>query len=157
MPGSNAGSQRGSAAAQAAYIDRAFSRYSYSALGQLSAGLLGGVIGSSFNTSPQAKFLINYGVELRDGTIKGILISSSDGISAPTGQCVFINDLAEAPRYLCNDSIIGFIERAKRQTSNANSADVAKVQERINCKIDVVGTIQLNAEDCKKLNGKPAE
>ena len=44
MPGSNAVSQLGSAVAQAAYVDRSFGRYNYSALTQLSAGLLGGEV-----------------------------------------------------------------------------------------------------------------
>lgn len=151
--GSSAGSQLGSAVAQAAYIDRSFSRYNYSALGQLSAGLLGGLIGSSLNTTPQSRYLINYGVELRDGTIKGVLKSSSDGMVAPTGQCIFTNDVQEAPKYLCNDNFAAFIERAKRQGLLTNKSEVGKPQDKVDCKIDVVGTLKLDREACQKSNG----
>lgn len=151
--GSNIGSQLGSSVAQAAYIDRSFSGYNYSALGQLSAGLIGGLVGSSLNTSPQSRYLINYGVELPDGTIKGVLKLSSDGIAAPTGQCVFANDMQEAPRYLCNDNIAAFIERAKRQGLAGNNTEVSKFQEKVNCKVDIVGTIKLDRDICAKSNG----
>lgn len=151
--GSNAGSQLGSSVAQAAYIDRSFSRYNYSALGQLSAGLIGGLIGSSLNTSSLSRYLINYAVELRDGTIIGVLKLSSDGIAAPTGQCVFAIDMQEAPKYLCNDNIAAFIERAKRQGLAGSNSEASKFQEKVNCKIDIVGTIKLDREICQKSNG----
>jgi hypothetical protein len=115
--------------------------------------LIGGLIGSSLNTSPQSRYLINYAVELRDGTIKGVLKLSSDGIAAPTGQCVFANDMQEAPKYLCNDNIAAFIERAKRQGLAGSNSEASKFQEKVNCKIDIVGTIKLDRETCQKSNG----
>lgn len=151
--GSSAGSQLGSAIAQAAYIDRSFNSYNYSALGQLSAGLLGGILGASLNTAPEARFLINYSVEFRDGSIRGVLKPSSDGIAAPTGQCVFTSDIQEAPMYLCSDSLTAFIDRAKRVGLAGNSGGLSKLSEKVNCKIDVVGTIKLDNEACQKSNG----
>lgn len=151
---SSAGSRVGSAVAQAAYIDRSIGRYSYSALGQLSAGLLGGIIGSAYNTPAQNRFIINYGVELRDGTIRGVLKSSTDGIASPVGQCVYTTDMLIAPRYLCTDTIVGFIERAKRQNLTAGSAGATEDQEKVSCKVDKIGVIQLDTQACQKLGGR---
>lgn len=151
--GSNAGSQLGSAVAQAAYIDRSFDRYNYSALRQLSAGLLGGILGSSLNTAPEFRFIINYSVEFRDGSIRGLLKSSSDGIAAPTGQCVFSSDIQEAPRYLCGDSLAAFIARAKRIGLAGNHDAAGKIIDKVNCKLDVIGIIKLDREACEKSNG----
>lgn len=154
--GSSAGAQLGSAVAQAAYIDRSFGNRNYSALGQLSAGMLGALIGSTLNTSPQSRYLINYGVELRDGTMKGVLKLSSDGIAAPAGQCVFSGDIEEAPRYLCNDSIAAFIARAKRQAPAINVIEAGKPRDLVNCKIDGIGALRLSEADCRKSNGAVA-
>ncbi len=150
--GSNAGSQLGSSIAQAAYVERSFERNNYSALSQLGAGIMGGLIGSAFNTSPQSLYLINYGVELRDGTINSVLKASSDGIASPPGQCVYLNDLQEAPRYLCEDSLWAFIERAKRM-GNLGKPAPDRSNEKVSCKLDVVGEIKLDREACRKANG----
>jgi outer membrane lipoprotein SlyB len=155
--GSLAGSQLGSAVAQAAYIDRSFKRYNYSALGQLGAGLLGGVLGASMNTAPESRYLINYSVEFRDGSIRGVIKSSRDGIAAPSGQCVFTNDIQEAPRYLCADTITAFIDRARRVGSAADNNGSGKLKEKVSCKIEVVGTITLDKDACQKTGGVVVE
>ena len=153
-PGSTSGSQLGAAFGQSAYIDRSFSQRNYSAVGQLSAGLLGAIIGSSFDKAAEARFLVNYGIELNDGTVKAVLLSSSDGIAAPIGQCVFIADAVEAPSYLCADSIVKFIERVKYTKTGEGSPVKSKAEDQISCKVDSVGAIKLSREDCRRLKGE---
>lgn len=153
-PGSTSGSQLGAAVGQSTYIDHSFSQRNYSAVGQLSAGLLGAIIGSSFDKAAESKFLVNYGIELADGTVKAVLLTSSDGIAAPIGQCVFIADAAEAPSYLCADSIVKFIERAKHLKSVEDSPATSKSEDQISCNVDSVGTISLTREDCRRLKGE---
>lgn len=153
IPGSGVGSQLGSTFAQAAYIDKSFSNSNYSAVGQIGAGLLGGLLGSVLNTSPETRFLINYSVEFGDGSVRGVLKSSSDGISAPTGQCVFTIDMLEAPRYLCGDSLAAFIDRATRVASVFDQRATTSALEKVNCQIQSVGVIKLNLDDCQKSNG----
>ena len=156
-PGSTSGSQLGAAVGQSAYIDHAFSQRSYSAVGQLSAGLLGAMIGSSFDKAAESKFLVNYGIELTDGTVKAVLLTSSDGIAAPIGQCVFIADAVEAPSYLCADSIVKFIERVKQMKSAEGSPAKSKSEDHVSCTIDSVGAIKLSREDCRRLKGEVVE
>jgi hypothetical protein len=55
--------------------------------------------------------------------------------------------------YLCSDSLTAFIDRAKRVGLAGNSGGLSKLSEKVNCKIDVVGTIKLDNEACQKSNG----
>ena len=153
-PGSTSGSHFGGAIGQSAYIDHAFSQRSYSAVGQLSAGLLGAMIGSSFDKTAESKFLVNYGIELTDGTVKAVLLTSSDGIASPIGQCVFVSDAVEAPSYLCADSLVKFIERVKQMKLAEGSPAKSKSEDQVSCKVDAVGTIKLALEDCRRLKGE---
>lgn len=149
-PGTTGGSQLGSAIAQAAYIDQA-RLGNYSAVTQLGAGLVGALVGSSLDRSPQKGFLINYGIKLMDGSVKAILNRSADGIAAPIGQCVFVDDATEAPPYLCADNLVSFLQRAR--SLNADKGGKGRVTQ-IACQVSGVGTIQLSREDCNKLGGQ---
>ena len=153
-PGSTSGSQLGSALGQAAYIDRALSGRSYSAVGQIGAGIVGAALGSSLNKSPSQHFIFNYGVQLADGSVTGVVIDSSDSISAPVGQCVFVADAQEAPGYLCSDSVVGFLERAaKSNQRNSNSAKQI-TRSGVKCRISAGATLTLTTDECKRLDGE---
>ena len=116
-PGSNFGSQLGSAISQSAYIDKSFSQQNYAVLGQLSAGLIGAVVGSALNQNAEARFSINYGVQFNDGSVRSIVINSTEALASPIGQCVYSLNIEEAPNYLCNDSILKFYARIKGTSS----------------------------------------
>lgn len=149
-PGTTVGSQLGSAFAQAAYIDQA-RLGNYSAVTQVGAGLVGALIGSSLDQSAQKGFLINYGIKLIDGSVKAILTRSADGIAAPIGQCVFVDDATEAPPYLCADNLVSFLQRAR--TLNANNGSKGRGAHVV-CQVSGVAAIQLSREDCSKLGGQ---
>lgn len=152
--GSSSGSQLGSALGQAAYIDRSIPSRNYSAVSQIGAGLVGAIIGSSLNKSPEQRFLINYGVELMDGAVKGVTSASPDGIAAPVGQCVFVSDVKEAPTYLCSDTLVGFINRAGKQRVDGSGVKQSGLETGIKCKVSSVATLTLSPEDCRRLNGE---
>ena len=46
---------------------------SYLAVGQIEVGLVGAIVGSSLDRSAETRFLINYGVQFMDGSVKAIL------------------------------------------------------------------------------------
>lgn len=152
--GSSAGSQLGAALGQAAYIDRSIPSRNYSAVGQIGAGLVGAIIGSSLNKNPEQRYLINYGIELKDGAVKGVTSGSPDGIASPVGQCVFISDVQEAPTYLCADTLVGFLNRAGRLKQNETIANEGGIEIGIKCKVSAVATLTLSPEDCRRLNGE---
>lgn len=149
-PGTTSGAQLGSAVAQAAYIDQS-RRSNYSAVGQIAVGLVGAIVGSSLDRSAQTRFLINYGIQFMDGSVKAILIGSADGIAAPTGQCVFVGNATEAAPYLCSDTLLEFLQRAKNRGRDGASGDRGT---RIVCKVNGVGAIRLSTDECSKLGGQ---
>lgn len=149
-PGTTVGSQLGSAIAQAAYIDQA-RLGNYSAVSQIGVGLVGALVGSSLDQSTQKGYLINYGIKLIDGSVKAILTRSADGIAAPVGQCVFVDDATEAPPYLCADNLVSFLQRAR--TLNADKGGKGRGTHVV-CQVSGVGAIQLSREDCSKLSGQ---
>jgi hypothetical protein len=156
-PASNAGSQLGGAVGQAAYVDQSFRQRNYSAVGQLSAGLIGALVGSSLNRPAETKFLISYGIETMDGSVKAFITSSTNGVAAPNGQCVYAGDAMEAPNFLCADTLVGFLQRAKKFNSGGKASEIEEVSDRISCKISTVGAISLSRDDCSKLGGKAGD
>lgn len=149
-PNTTSGAQLGSVVAQAAYIDQS-RRSNYSAVGQVGVGLVGAIIGSTFDRSAETRFLINYGVQFMDGSVKAILTGSADGIAAPNGQCVFAGNATEAASYLCSDTLVGFLQRAKSFSPEGTRGDRGS---RIVCKVEGVGAIRLSTDDCSKLGGQ---
>lgn len=149
-PGTTVGSQLGSSIAQAAYIDQA-RLGNYSAVTQIGAGLVGALVGSSLDQSAQKGYLINYGIKFIDGSVKAILTRSMDGIAAPVGQCVFVDDATEAPPYLCTDNLVSFLQRAR--PLNADKRGKGR-STHVVCQVSGVGGIQLSREDCSKHGGQ---
>lgn len=149
-PATTAGSQLGSAFAQAAYIDQA-RLGNYSAVTQIGVGLVGALVGSSLDQSAQKGFLINYGIKHIDGSVKATLTRSVDGIAAPIGQCVYVDDATEAPPYLCADNLVSFLQRAR--ALNADKGGKGR-GTTVGCQVSGVGTIQLSREDCSKLGAQ---
>ncbi len=148
-PGSNYGSQLGSSIGQAAYIDQAIAGGSYSAMGQLGFGILGAVLGSSMNTDSQARFIINYGVQVFDGSVKSIQTYTPDESANPIGQCIWAHTLREAPNHLCTDTLVGFLNRIK----SFHKENTDNIVNSVNCRIEKIGSVKISREECSTLNG----
>jgi hypothetical protein len=84
--GSNVGSQLGALVGQSAYIDSR-NIFNYSALGQLQAGLLGGVLGGITNTAPATIYRKVYFLEI-GSEVKRVDIVDSSQVLFPTGVCI---------------------------------------------------------------------
>lgn len=152
--GTSVGAQLGAAYGQAAYIDRSISSRNYSATGQVSAGLIGAIVGSALDKRPESKYLLNYGAQLPDGTITGVIVSSPDGISAPIGQCIFTNDALQAPSYLCSDTIVDFLKRTADAGRSKGDSPPQQRSAGVKCKISEIATLTLNLEECRRLGGE---
>ena len=86
QPGNNFGSQFGSIVGQAAYIDSR-NIFNYSALGQLQAGLLGGVFGAMADSKPVTLFRKVYFLKNKDG-VKRIDVVDAGQVLLPVGACI---------------------------------------------------------------------
>jgi hypothetical protein len=148
---SDAGSRLGSTIGQAAYIDTAIPSRNYSALGQVGAALIGAAIGESLNRLEEKRFIINYGVQLIDGTIKTIPFATSDESASSVGQCVWTSNISEAPAYICSDTLVGFLGRAK--LSLIAESITAGSLDQVKCRIGGLGVVAVLADDCKALKG----
>jgi hypothetical protein len=84
--GSNSGSQLGALIGQAAYIDSR-NIFNYSALGQLQAGLLGGILGGLANNAPATVYKKVYFLQI-GSELKRVDIVDSSQILFPTGVCI---------------------------------------------------------------------
>ena len=84
--GSNAGSELGALVGQAAYIDSR-NIFNYSALGQLQAGLLGGILGGLANTAPATTYRKVYFLQI-GSELKRVDIVDSSQVLFPTGVCI---------------------------------------------------------------------
>jgi hypothetical protein len=145
------GSRLGAVVGQASFIDKAIANRSYSATGQVGAGLIGAAIGAAFDRPEQRSFTINYGVQLFDGSLRVISRTSASSSANPVGQCVWTERMSEAPFHLCNDSLVEFLGRV-RSLSMSGTADFASI-ERVKCRADGIGVISIRAEECAALKG----
>lgn len=90
-PGSNTGSMFGAAVGQAVYIDSINFR-NYSAGNQLAAGLIGAVIGSSFDQKKTEIYQKVYFIKKKDGSIVRLDQNTSDQVLFPVGACIYYKE-----------------------------------------------------------------
>lgn len=99
------GSQLGGLLGQSSYVDRAFDNGGhYSATGQIGAGILGAVIGSSLNKDAQQIFRTRYSVKLADGSIQMTDTISGDAFRLPLTACVRFPTLDMSDQTLCTQT-----------------------------------------------------
>lgn len=84
--GTNAGAQLGALTSQAAYIDSR-NIYNYSAMGQLQAGLIGGMLGGMLDRRPLAAFRKVYFLKSGEETKRIDLVDGSQ-VLFPIGACI---------------------------------------------------------------------
>lgn len=155
--GTNSGAVLGGTLAQTMYIDRAFSNSgrNYSATAQLGMGLLGALIGSSLDSSPQSKFIFNYGIRTLDGQIREVRVESGDEFTKPVGQCVTVPAVVPAPAGLCTTDKIQFL---KRLSAIAQAPEGALISNEltginVNCRVPGVGLMTLERNSCLQMEG----
>jgi hypothetical protein len=103
--GSTAGSQLGAAYGSAAYVDSAFSgsprNWNYSATNQITARVIGGLVGSLLDTKPEARFHARYTIRSGHGAVGYVDNYSSNSLTHPVGMCVYINPLQPTTNDVC--------------------------------------------------------
>jgi len=85
--GSSAGTSLGSLVGQTSYIDRT-SYQGYSATGQVVAGLIGGLIGSSLDSAPQVDYQLKYWIKTNSGETISVDRTGATQTHIPIGTCV---------------------------------------------------------------------
>ena len=110
-PGSNAGSQLGSAVAQAAYIDNAFkgNTWHYSATAQLGAGLLGAMAGSLANAPATVQYRTRYTIRTGAGKIEYVDETKAEPFRQTIGICVALAPIRPIVQDFCTISVGAFI------------------------------------------------
>ncbi|QEI06207.1 hypothetical protein FXN63_10425 [Pigmentiphaga aceris] len=155
--GTNSGALLGAAVAQSMYIDNRLrdGGSNYSASTQIGIGLLGAALGSSLDSAPVRKFIINYGIQTLDGEVSQVLVESGDEFVAPTGRCVYLPGVEPAPSSLCNNDKLAFLSRLS-VLGQADPNVVVSEQPlgiQVNCRVPAVGLMSLDRSMCTQLNG----
>lgn len=105
VAGNKVGSQLGSLLGQSSYIDSAFQNGNhYSATGQVGAGILGAVIGASFNRDARPIFRTRYSVKLASGNIQMTDAIAGDAFRLPLTACVRFPSLDMKDQTLCTQT-----------------------------------------------------
>ncbi|MEI6761631.1 MAG: hypothetical protein WCO22_14400 [Betaproteobacteria bacterium] len=105
VKGNMFGSQLGSLLGQSSYIDGAlYKGNSYSATGQVGAGILGAVIGSTLNKEAQPIFRTRYSVKLADGSIQMTDAVAGSAFRLPLTVCVRFPSLDISDQTLCTQT-----------------------------------------------------
>jgi outer membrane lipoprotein SlyB len=155
---SNSGAILGSAVGQVAYIDRAISNSgnNYSAATQLGVGILGAILGSTFDNKAQRRFIINYGIKTIDGQVREIRQQSTDEFTKPVGQCVSVPDLSTISNLLCSDTKVQFLKRISAIAIAPNDAILIRENSElsIKCNIPGIGMMTLEKNVCTQMNGR---
>lgn len=178
-PGSVGGTVLGSAIADAAYIDRAFSGGSYSAKTHLGVALLGGLIGSALNKPAQQRYQFRYTIRLQNGNIINRDVYSTEPFRHTAGLCIILPDITVAPsqelctltpetlrsRYLAQTAVQH--EKLMPSYHAANGVkqpvglenpqpDVTQRSDEstVSCKLGSLAPVQTTLKKCNSINGK---
>ena len=151
-PGSNAGSQLGSAYGRATYLDHAFKKSgNYSATKDLNATLAGALIGGALaDSAPQSRFIIHYTLKTLDGGIRYFEEVKETGFRQSVGLCVSTTDMSPVDQGLCSQTTeqIRSLYLVKEQSTGHSPTDENKC-----CKEGEDKVIQ----QLKKTNGKKGD
>lgn len=175
-PGTTSGAQLGSAVANAAYIDRAFSpSHNYSAKTQLAVGLLGAIVGSALDRPAVRQYHFRYALKLRDGEIAYRDIVQGEPFRHPAGICLDLRSLTPAPQTLCTQTVAdvrktyleglasGVLSSVAVQAPAISDAAVPPVPQpvsappadRVDCKVGNLAPISTTPDKCNAIGGRP--
>jgi hypothetical protein len=102
----SAGAALGSSLGQANYIDRSFKNggSSYSATGQLAAGVLGALVGAAFDQKAMPVFKVRYYVKFEDGSVNFADVVQGNSFRLPNSMCVEFPSIDTSDQTLCNQT-----------------------------------------------------
>lgn len=168
-PGTNFGSNLGSAYAESRYIDRAFSGadVDYSASKQLGVGVLGAIVGSLLLDQPAvSKYYTRYTVQLANNNIQTFDETTAElGFSQTRGVCVLTNPVRAANQILCNMTKQELLTIASTGAVNNVSPSFTQetiptrpiVSSKVKCKIGDNAPTLLDKTLCLSANGEILE
>lgn len=174
-PGTTGGANLGGAVANAAYVDNAVRTGNYSAKGQLAAGILGALVGSTLDSKARAQFHFRYAVKLGNGNIQYFDELRTDTFRHPVGVCVSVPVVALVDQQLCTQTAdtlrAAYLQmptaRASppppppRDTSgNAGTlkeANSAGANVLVSCSLGSLAPVQTSAEKCAAINGRQVQ
>lgn len=102
----SAGAALGASLGQTNYIDQSFKngRSSYSATGQLAAGLLGALVGANFDQKAMPIFKLRYYVKFEDGTVDFADVMQGNSFRLPNSMCVEYPSIDTSDQTICNQT-----------------------------------------------------
>lgn len=171
--GTTDGAALGSAVANATYVDRAFNTSSnYSAKTQLAVGILGAVIGSSFNKPAVQQYHYRYALKLHDGEISYQESIQSNPFRHPVGMCLELKNLSPVPQILCTQTAADvrkdYIKGGSAELitlAPLNSQDMSRslqvpvvtqpIMGKVDCKLGNLAPILITPEKCNAIGGTP--
>ncbi len=174
-PGTNAGASMGEAYGQAMYLDHAFKgpTPNYSATNQVTAGILGALIGSTMDAPAQARVHFRYTIRTVQGNTTQIDQIGPQMFHLPVGSCVSIATLTLTNQLACDADLGSF--RARYLTSANRNAGKGRepdgdmtrgIKDRykrvsdgavIRCKIGSMAVVRLSAQQCRDSEGRILE
>ena len=104
--GTESGAALGSTVGQAVYVDKAIQSSNYSATTQLGAAVLGAAIGSTIDSNPVRRYVLNYGLKTVDGEVVEVKVVTTEQFTRPVGQCVSIPAVVPVPNSLCSSQTV---------------------------------------------------
>jgi outer membrane lipoprotein SlyB len=166
-PGTTAGAVLGGSIAQAAYIDRSFKPgRTYSATNQLAIGILGAIVGASFDKPPVHQYHFRYAIKLDGGEIRFVDSVQGAAFRFPAGLCVSLPELGQLPQSVCQQTSadlrrIYFAPEAQPAASSPLSpavqvqpadADVER-EDRVACKLGNLPAVPSSTRKCNSIGG----
>lgn len=155
---SNSGAALGRTLGQTLYIDNAFrgSGSNYSATTQLGAALIGGAMGSTFDSAAKSRYIFNYSIKTLDGELREARVESGDEFTRPVGQCVFFPTILPAPSSLCITNKVQFLKKLSALAQAPSGAVLSQESTGINvtCRVPDIGLMRLEESICIQMEGK---
>lgn len=174
--GTSSGANLGGAIANAAYVDNAIKGGNYSAKNQLASGILGAMLGSTFDSKPNAQYHYRYAVKLGSGDIKYFDETKSDPFRHSVGVCVSVPNIALIEQQLCTQTAAvlrtTYLDMPATQVVVAPAAtpttldkaaeqrtapDLGASSPQVNCKLGTLAPVRTSAEKCKLIKGSQVQ
>lgn len=170
-PGTNGGAVLGSAIGNAAYIDSAISRNSYSAKGQLAAGLLGALVGSTLDSKGVAQYHFRYAVRLGNGNVQYVDQITREPFRHAAGVCISVPAASLLPSEICGqtadalrasyltqpdrdaDTVPAASTNSTAASAPAPTPDTNSKSTLVSCKLGTLAPVQTTAEKCELIKG----
>ncbi len=182
--GTTGGAALGGSVANAAYVDSAIRGRNYSAVNQLAIGILGAMVGSTFDSQAKAQYRYRYAVKFGNGNIQYFDEVSSEAFRHPAGVCVSVPNVALTDQQLCAQTADSLritylhqltmlpplpqpplmqvatptgISNAAQTGAVAAHTDVGNSPVIVNCKLGTLAPVRTSAEKCELIKGSQVQ